>query len=61
VIDDEQRHRHVLASQFAQDGEPGSGRQLADDAEVLTEPPAQIVAERVHDPRVIVDHEQNRV
>ena len=51
----------VLVSQFAQDREPGGRRRLPDHAEVLTEPPAEIVAERVHDARVIVDHEQNRV
>jgi hypothetical protein len=61
MIDDEQRHRRVLARQFTQDREPGRRRRLADHPEIRTEPPAEVVAERVHDPRIIVDHEQYRV
>ena len=59
VVDDEQRHRLVLAGQLAQRRQSGGGRRLADDAEVLAEPPAEIVAERVHDPGVVIDHEQD--
>jgi hypothetical protein len=59
VIDDQQRHRHAGVGQGAQRGQPGGRRRLADDAEVLAEPPAQIVTERLHHPDVVVDHEQD--
>jgi hypothetical protein len=34
------------------------GRRLAEDAEVLAESPAEVAAEREHDPAVVVDDEK---
>ena len=59
VVDDEQRHGLVLVGQLAQHRQTRGGRRLTDDAEVLAEPPAEIVPERVHDPGVVIDHEQD--
>ncbi len=59
VIDDEQRYPIAGASDFAQRGQPGGGRRLADDAEVFAESPAEIVPERAGDPGVVIEHEQD--
>ena len=59
VIDDEQRHRLARVRQPAQRGEPRGGRRFTDDVEVLAEPPAEIILERVQHPGVVVDHEKN--
>ena len=61
VVDDEQRHGLVLAGQRAQRRQSRGGRRLTDDAEVFAEPPTEIVSERVHDPGVVIDHEQDRL
>ncbi len=59
VIDDEQRHGLVQFGQPAQHRQPGGGRRLTDDAEVLAEPPGEIVPERAGGPGVVIDHEQD--
>ncbi len=59
VIGDEQCHRLAPAGHLAQPRQPGGGRRLTDDPEVLAEPPAEIVAERVHHPGLVIDHEQD--
>ena len=59
VVDDEQRHGFVLAGQFAQGRESCGGRRLGDDTKVVAEPPAEIVPQRLDDPGVVIDHEQD--
>jgi hypothetical protein len=59
VIGDEQRHALVQLGQPAQRGQPRGRRRLTDDAEVLTEPPGEIVPERAHERRVVIDREEN--
>jgi hypothetical protein len=59
VVDDEQGDRHLLAGQFAQHLQSRGGRRGTDHAEVLAEPPAEIMPECPHDPGVIIDHEQH--
>jgi len=38
---------------------PGGCRRLADDAEVLTEAPVEVLPERAGDPRIVIDHEDD--
>jgi hypothetical protein len=59
VVDDEQRHLPAGVGQPPQHRQPGGGRRLTDDAEVLAEPPREIVPERPGGPGVVIDHEQN--
>ncbi len=53
--------RAELHAQAARRGTGRAYRRLTDDTEVFAEPPAQIISQRVHDPGVVVDHEQDRL
>jgi hypothetical protein len=59
VIDDEQRHRLAGVGQLAQFRQPGAGGRVADDAEVLAEPPAEVRPERGGDPGIAIDDEDD--
>jgi len=59
VIDDEQRHQVAGAGQLAQCRQPGVGGRLADDPEVLTEPPVEVLPQRGGDPGIAIDHEDD--
>jgi hypothetical protein len=45
----------VITGQFPQHRQSGDGRRLTDDAEVLAEPPGEIVPERLHHRGVVID------
>jgi hypothetical protein len=57
VVDDQQRHRLAVPGQPAQRREPSGSRRLAHDPEVSPESPAEITAERVYHPDVVVKDE----
>ena len=61
MVDDEHGHRDVLIGQIAQHRQSRGGRRGTDNPEILAEPPAEIVPQCPHDPRVIIDHEQDRM
>jgi hypothetical protein len=47
------------AGQLAQCRQPGVGGRLADDAEVLAEPPVEVLPQRSGDPGIAIDHEDD--
>ena len=61
VAHDQQGDGVVLVGEPAKHGQARRRRVLADHAEICAEPAGEILPERVHDPRVVIDHEQHRL